>query len=242
MIVLFFGLFGLAFGSFLNVLIIRLPKNKSIVYPSSYCPKCKNPLKWYHNIPLVSWFILGRKCAYCKENISIQYPLIEFLSAFIFVMCYLKINSFIFGAIHSLVFVFLLALSVIDLKYKAVPDSLSIPTLILALFANSPLVTMEQALLYAGGFSLLKIVVSFFLKREAMGEADIIIAAIIGAMLGTPLGLVAIYIGAIFALFGFIIVKKGGFELPFIPFLSLGLFTVYLFDEFFLKLTESLYG
>lgn len=242
MIVLFLAIFGLVIGSFLNVVILRLPEGKNIAFPSSHCFTCKKPLKWHHNIPLFSWIFLGAKCAYCKTKISFQYPLIEVLTAAIFVICYYKTDSLVFLAIHGLVFSLLLALSAIDLKYKAVPDSLSVPTLILALFASSPLITIEQALLYAGGFALLRILVSYFLKKEAMGEADIIIAGIIGAMVGTPLGLVAIYLSAIFAIFGFLAVRKKGYELPFIPFLSLGLFVAYIFDEALLELVGTLYG
>lgn len=242
MIVLLLAIFGLVIGSFLNVVILRLPEGKNIAFPSSHCFTCKKPLKWYHNIPLFSWIFLGAKCAYCKAKISFQYPLIEVLVAVIFVVCYYQTDSWVLLAVHGLVFSLLLALSVIDLKYKAVPDSLSVPTLILALFASSPLITIEQALLYAGGFALLRILVSYFLKKEAMGEADIIIAGIIGAMVGTPLGLVAIYISAILALVGFVAVRKKGYELPFIPFLSLGLFIAYVFDKELLELVGSLYG
>lgn len=242
MIVVFLILFGLAIGSFLNVVILRVPLGKSIVFPASHCFTCKKNLKWYHNIPLFSWLFLGGKCAFCKTKISIQYPIIELLVPLIFLACYYKTSSFVDLGIHSFIFILLLALLVIDLKYKAVPDSLSIPALLLAFFAHSPLVSIEQALLYAGGFALLRIFVSFFLKKEAMGEADIIIAGVIGAMLGTPLGLVAIYLSAVFALFGFLAVRKSGYELPFIPFLSLGLFVTYFFDDYFLNLVGSIYG
>ena len=76
--VIFIALFGISIGSFLNVVIYRLPKNESIVLPASHCSKCKVPLKFYHNIPIFSWFYLKGKCAYCNSKISIQYPLIEF--------------------------------------------------------------------------------------------------------------------------------------------------------------------
>lgn len=242
MILVFLIFFGLAIGSFLNVLILRLPRGENIAFPASHCPTCKKSLKIYHNIPLLSWLFLRGKCAFCKTKISFQYPLIEILTASIFVACFYKTDSLVDLGIHGFVFTLLLALSAIDLKYKAVPDSLSVPTLLLAFFAHSPLVSIEQALLYAGGFALLRIFVSFFLKKEAMGEADIIIAGVIGAMVGTPLGLVAIYMSAVLALFGFMAVRKSGYELPFIPFLSLGLFVTYIFDEELLELVGSLYG
>ena len=84
MILAYAFIVGVAIGSFLNVVILRVPKGESISFPASHCPKCNNKLKFYHNIPLLSWIFLGGKCAYCKEKISLQYPLIEFLTSIIF--------------------------------------------------------------------------------------------------------------------------------------------------------------
>jgi leader peptidase (prepilin peptidase)/N-methyltransferase len=239
---IYLTIFGLLFGSFLNVLILRIPKNESVVFPSSHCVNCNTPLKWYHNIPLLSWIFLGGKCAYCKDKISMQYPLVEFITAVLFLICALKESSLYFALVEGIIFSLLLALSVIDLRYKAVPDSLSLPTLILALASPEILPKLQYALLFAGGFALLRIFITAVIKREAMGEADIIIAAIIGAMLGIPLGLVAIYLSALFALPVFFIVSKRGYELPFIPFLALGLFIAYLFNEQISALLKYIYG
>ncbi|HHD83659.1 MAG TPA: prepilin peptidase, partial [Campylobacteraceae bacterium] len=129
-------LFGLLFGSFLNVLILRIPKEESIVFPGSHCPKCNNKLKWWHNIPVLSWLMLGGKCYFCKEKISIQYPLIELATAAIFALVYWKLQNVPFAVITGLVFALLLGLSVIDLRYKAVPDSLNLSALTLAIFAS----------------------------------------------------------------------------------------------------------
>ena len=85
---------GLVIGSFLNVVILRTVSNESIVFPGSKCPKCQNPLKWYHNIPLISYILLGGKCAFCNEKISIQYPIVEFFTGLIFVVFgYLYLNT-----------------------------------------------------------------------------------------------------------------------------------------------------
>ena len=240
-LVLFFVL-GLAVGSFLNVVIIRVPKGESIVFPSSHCIKCGEKLKFYHNIPLLSWIFLGGKCAYCKEKISFQYPLVEFLVAVLFVVSYIKTDDIIQSLILGLVFSLLLALSLIDLRYKAVPDSISFPLLFLSLFSRDFSDSFGDALLFAGGFSLLRMVISWIIKKEAMGEADIIIASVIGAVLGVKLGLVAIYLSAIIALPAFLMVKKRDFELPFIPFLALGLFVSWLADSAILKFLGEMYG
>jgi leader peptidase (prepilin peptidase)/N-methyltransferase len=240
--IILFTIIGLAIGSFLNVVILRIPENQSISFPASHCPKCKTKLKFYHNIPLISWMALGGKCAYCKEKISIQYPLVEFFTALIFLVTYLKSENLVQAGILSLLFSALLALSIVDLRYKAVPDLISFPALFLSFFARDFLSSFQDALLFAGGFTLLRMIVSWVIKKEAMGEADIIIASIIGATLGVNLGLGAIYISALIALPAFLIVGKKGFQLPFIPFLTLGLFITWLFDKQILMLMDKIYS
>ncbi len=240
--IILFTIIGLAVGSFLNVVILRVPENQSISFPASHCPKCKTPLKFYHNIPIFSWIFLGGKCAYCKEKISLQYPLVEFFSAIIFLVTYLKSENLLQASILSTLFSALFALSMIDLKYKAVPDVISFPALFISFFARDFLDSFTDALLFAGGFALLRMIVSWVIKKEAMGEADIIIASIIGATLGVHLGLSAIYLGALIAIPAFLIVGKRGFHLPFIPFLTLGLFITWLFDKQIMILLDKIYG
>lgn len=237
-----FIILGLVIGSFLNVVILRIPENESILFPASHCPKCKAKLKFYHNIPILSWIFLGGKCAYCKEKISIQYPLIELGTSIIFLVSYLKSGDIVQGIILGLLFSLLFALSIIDLRYKAVPDLVSFPALFISFFARDFLSSLSDALLFAGGFTLLRMIVSWIIKKEAMGEADIIIAAIIGATLGVNLGLSAIYISAIIALPAFLLVGKKGFQLPFIPFLTLGLFVTWLMDKYILDILDKIYG
>jgi leader peptidase (prepilin peptidase)/N-methyltransferase len=136
----------------------------------------------------------------------------------------------------------LLALSVIDLKYKAVPDSISIPALFVSLFVDDFMMSLNGMLILAGGFALLRILISWIIKKEAMGEADIIIAGIIGAVVGVELGLAAIYISALIALPVFMIIKTKGYELPFIPFLALGLYITWAFASQVTNLLRMIYG
>lgn len=234
-------IFGLCIGSFLNVAIIRLPKNESINLPASHCPICLHPLKWYHNIPLFSWLFLRGKCAFCSSAISLQYPFVELSSALIYMLCYLRLENITQALLVASVFVLLLALSIIDLRYKAVPDALSLPALILAFCVGEPLISLQNALTLMGAFTLLRFLVSALAKKEVMGEADIIIAGIMGALLGIKLGLIAIYISAIISLIAFMIVRKKGYELPFIPFLALGLLFTWLFDTPILHIMELIY-
>ncbi len=239
--IIIFALLGLSIGSFLNVLIYRIPKDENIAFPASHCTSCGKPLKWWHNIPLLSYLMLGGKCYYCKEKISFQYPLVELLSTVIFVLSYLKAENFTDALIVASVFDLLLALSVIDFRYKAVPDSLNLLALTLSIFSGTVLTSFTNALLFAGGFTLLRFYVSFVIKKEALGEADIMIAATIGAMLGVKLGLFAIFLSAVIALPVFLIAGRKNLQLPFIPFLAMALFLTFMFDNYFLNFIEWLY-
>lgn len=234
-------LFGLCIGSFLNVAIIRLPKNESINLPASHCPTCLHPLAWYHNVPLFSWIFLRGKCAFCKSHISFQYPLVELSSAFLYAFIYFHLANTLQALLIASVFALLLALSIIDLRYKAVPDALSLPALVLAFCTGDPLVSLQNGLLFMGAFAFLRFFVSALAKKEVMGEADIIIAGIIGALLGIKLGLAAIYISAVIALIIFMIIRKKGYELAFIPFLALGLLLTWLFETPILHIMELIY-
>lgn len=234
-------LFGLCIGSFLNVAIIRLPKNESINLPASHCPTCLHPLAWYHNVPLFSWIFLRGKCAFCRSHISFQYPLVELSSAFLYAFIYFHLANTLQALLIASVFALLLALSIIDLRYKAVPDALSLPALILSFCTGDPLVSLQNGLLFMGAFAFLRFFVSALAKKEVMGEADIIIAGIIGALLGIKLGLAAIYISAVIALIVFMIIRKKGYELAFIPFLALGLLLTWLFETPILHIMELIY-
>jgi len=232
---------GLCIGSFLNVAILRIPKGESVTLPASHCVHCLHPLAWYHNIPLLSWLFLRGKCAFCHAPISSQYPIIELLSALLYLCAWIQTDDFVQALLLGTVFALLLALSLIDLRYKAVPDALSLPALMLSFSANNPLASLEQGLLFMGGFTFLRFGLSFVLKKEVMGEADIIIAGIIGALLGVKLGLLAIYLSAVIALIAFMVVRKKGYELPFIPFLSAGLFIVWFWSDVALTFLGKLY-
>ena len=168
---------GLCIGSFLNVVIYRVPLGKSIITPPSSCPVCGEKIKPWHNIPLIGWIILKGKCANCNAKISVRYPLIELLSAILAVIVYKKIGFNIFFIINFALFSTLLALSMIDFDYKAVPDSLNLLALTLSFFSSINILdNFTNALILMGGMSLIRFYVSYFIKREAMGEGDIIVA------------------------------------------------------------------
>ena len=258
---LFVFIFGALFGSFLNVVIYRIPRGESVVFPGSHCPKCHTRLKAWHNVPIFSWLFLRGKCAFCDAPISAQYPIIELLSGLIAAALFVKLELSYMMVGVTAVFLTLLALSVIDFYYKMVPDSLNLLALTLAVVSvASPQMfaeNLKNALLFAGGFALLRFYVSYYLflklKRispnlknaswvknyntiptvvEAMGEGDIMIAATMGALLGVQLGLVAIFLSALLALPAMIALRNvpDGAQVPFIPFLAMATWIVYIFD------------
>jgi len=258
---LFGALTGLLFGSFLNVVILRIPQQQSVVFGSSHCSSCKTPLKVWHNIPLLSWIFLHGKCAFCQSKISLQYPLIELTTALIFLALAHKLGLSIATFFVALSFLMLLGLSMIDFRYKMVPDSLN---LLAILFGVLGAISLEQffynlhnALLFAGGFALLRFSLSYYLTSslyraglktqtswnkhfdrapliEAMGEGDIMVGATIGALLGIELGLVAIFLSALLALPVMLLLLKRSKEeqrVPFVPFLAIATLIVYLYDS-----------
>jgi len=247
---LFIFILGTLIGSFMNVVIIRIPKEESVVFPSSHCVTCNAKLKPWHNIPIISWLLLRGKCSFCGSPISKQYPIIEMLSGITFLLIFMKMGISIptFGI--ALVFVILLALSVIDFYYKMVPDSLNLLALTLAIGSaySFPMFVQHgvDALLFAGGFTLLRFYLSYAIKKEAMGEADIMIAATMGALLGIKLTLAAIFVSAILALPAMLLLRnkedEESLQVPFIPFLAMATLLVFIFDIQVMDYLDSLYG
>lgn len=240
---------GAVIGSFLNVLIIRTPKDESVSFPASHCVSCNTPLRAWHNIPILSWLFLRGKCAFCGSKISIQYPIVEILTGLIFLFTALKLGITFQAFGIAIVFSLLLSLSVIDFRYKMVPDSINLAALTFAIFSVSAVseffTHLNNALLFAGGFTLLRFYLSYAIKKEAMGEADIMIAATMGAVLGFKLALVAVFIAALLALPALILTRSEDEEseqLPFIPFLALATWLVLMFDTHVSLYLDALYG
>ena len=264
-------IFGLLFGSFLNVVILRIPKGESVVFEGSYCYSCNSKLKPWHNIPLFSWLFLRGKCSFCKSKISAQYPLIEFTSGLLFLAIAFQYGLSLPAFFIALSFLMLLALSMIDFKYKMVPDSLNILAIFFAVLgAWSPqglILNFQNALLFAGGFTLLRFILSYYLTSsiyraglktktswnqnydrtpfiEAMGEGDIMVAATMGALLGVKLTLVAIFLSALLALPVMLVVMNRSKEeqrVPFVPFLAMATFIVFIYESPILAYIEANY-
>ncbi|MGA2331336.1 MAG: prepilin peptidase [Syntrophales bacterium] len=230
---------GAAVGSFLNVLIFRIPEGQSIVLPSSHCQKCGHAIRVYDNIPIISYLILRGKCRDCHEKISLQYPIVEAITAVMSLLLFLKfglsfkyLSSFIFTCA-------LIAITFIDLRHQIIPDVISLPGIpvffLLAVFFMD--VTIWEALLgtLIGGGCLFAIafIYEIITKREGMGGGDIKLLAMLGAFLGWKSLFFVLFasslLGGIVGVSAMIV--KGQdmkYALPFGPFLSIAA-VAYLF-------------
>lgn len=247
MLVFFVVIFSICFGSFLNVLILRTPLGRSVILPFSACMSCGKELKAYHNIPIISYIFLRGKCAFCGVKISIMYPLVELISGIIGYLIYMKVGfSYeVFLIIISILLLF--ALSIIDYKFQEVPDSINFAAFIFAIiggilyngnFAN----TIISALALCGFFTLLRFSLQSLLKKETLGEGDIIVVATMGALVEWKLALMAIFISALLAIVPLFFMKGKDVRVPYIPFLLGGLLIVFFFDDVFNKLIFDLYA
>ncbi len=234
-------IFGMLIGSFLNVVIYRIPKGESISFPASHCQRCHTPLKWYHNIPLFSWLFLRGRCAFCKEPISMQYPVVELLTGLIFVILYLKLGLVWYLPFVAASFTALFALVMIDFKYMAVPDNVNFAALLFALIQPNFLDAMMYGAIAAGGLYLIGLLSSLIARKEAMGGADVIVAGTMGALLGFPNFFMALFLSAILAMIPAMVWREKG--VPFVPFLALATLIVYLYDTQALHLLDTIiYG
>lgn len=233
-------IFGLVFGSFLNVLIYRLPRSVSIIRPNSFCPHCRKPIRWYENIPLLSYVFLGGKCAHCRKPISWQYPLVELLTGLAFLFLYHQ-YGFSLALIFYLVFICsLIVISGIDFTHQIIPSIISLPGILLGLVFQILYGNFWLGLIgafFGGGLILLiRVLGGWAYKKEVMGMGDVFLTAMIGAFIAFPRIIIAVFIGAIAgSLFGivYLLVTKKHREspIPFGPFLSLGGLVMALFGD-----------
>lgn len=238
---LFFLIFGLIFGSFLNVIIYRLPKNESIISPASHCPDCGTRLKPIDLVPVISFFLTKGRCRYCGKAISWQYPLVELLTALLFLSLYVKygINS---KFINLLILVSLLIIcSFIDLRNKIIPNKITYPGIILgfilSLFFNH--ITFTSALLGLLIPAGLLFLIALIFKK-GMGMGDVKLVAMIGTFIGWQDTLLSIFIGSLLgSVIGLILIGTDSIErrtrIPFGPFISIGTVVMLLIGENLIK-------
>lgn len=227
------AIFGLILGSFYNVCIYRISKKESIVFPPSHCPKCNHPLSPRDLIPVLSYILLKGRCRYCKDKISIRYPLVEIITALTMVLFYFKYGFTGSLLAYSILGSILIIISFIDIDKQIIPDVLVVIGIVVGLFASMLGFTVRLmdallGLLLGGGILLIIGLASLLiLKKEGMGGGDIKLMGMIGLFLGwkkTLLALViSIYLGGIISLFLILSKKKQlGQAIPFGPFISLG--------------------
>jgi leader peptidase (prepilin peptidase)/N-methyltransferase len=244
-------IFGAIVGSFLNVCIARIPNGDSVIHPPSHCPKCKTPLPFYDNIPLISYLFLRGRCRFCGEVISFRYFVVELLMGALSVTLYYEFG---FGLAFFVGFIFVAALiviSFIDLDVRIVPDVISLPGIVAGLLFSviaryaigdptglvpSPFSAILGALIGGGFLLAVAWAYEFFTGVEGMGGGDVKLLAMIGAFLGWPsipfTLFAASLVGSVVGL-AFMITKGVGrrFALPFAPFLCAGALLYLFFNQ-----------
>jgi leader peptidase (prepilin peptidase) / N-methyltransferase len=227
-----FALLGLAVGSFLNVCIHRIPRGGSIVRPPSRCPRCGYLLRWYDNVPLLSYFLLRGRCRRCRGPISIRYPIVEVATMAVFV---LHLHVFDWTALMAVRLVFACALVVlfaIDLEHQLLPNVITLPGIVAGLVASTMLPPgLRDALIgtILGGGVLWLIGEAYYryAGQEGMGGGDVKMLAMVGAFLGWQLVLVTLVLSSVAgSLIGLLVIasRRGGmkYALPYGTFLALG--------------------
>ncbi|MDR1689840.1 MAG: prepilin peptidase [Clostridiales bacterium] len=230
---------GLCVGSFLNVIIYRLPREQSIIKPRSFCPKCGHKIKAYENIPVFSYIFLRGKCSECKEKISVRYPIVEIITAVLWVLPLILLPSYtaidianiVIAALFSTV---LLAIFIIDFEHLIIPNELVISIIVLSIPAfftqNDLIVWYEKLIGFAVGGGILYLLAYLsekFLKKEGVGGGDIKLMAACGLVLGWQNILLSLFVAAIITMIVILLVmtpiKKKlpiGEIVPFAPALS----------------------
>lgn len=249
---------GLVVGSFLSALTYRLPRNKSVTFGRSFCDHCKRKIRWYDNIPLISYLALRGECRNCSKKISLRYPLIELFTAVLFLVftytlfnCKDTLNSEILCDLRSLLgnwvipyLLFILSMVItifiIDLEHKIIPDNivfyLFIVTFLVFLASSSP--TLIPRLVSAFGSSMFLLLIHLLTKGRGMGLGDVKLALFVGLLLGWPKTLTWLYLSFVIgALIGLMLIMfkkaKFGKQIPFGPFMILSLIITLIWGNFF---------
>lgn len=240
---------GLIWGSFANVVIYRLPRDQSVVTPSSRCPKCEKKIPWYGNIPILSFLALKRKCVYCRAPISWRYPMVEFLTAVLFVLTYLRLGPSLWLWVRDLPFMLLMVcITFIDIDFRIIPDELNLLGGIIGLITAyfDPRASFQMALIGAllggGVFWLIAEIYYRWKGVEGMGMGDTKFLAMLGCFIG-PYGVfqtifISSVLGSVVGI-GWAYYNKSPDKLktaiPYGPFLVIGGMYSYLFGDEWLR-------
>jgi leader peptidase (prepilin peptidase)/N-methyltransferase len=247
---IFIFIFGLIAGSFANVCIYRLPREESIIRPPSHCPSCGKNILWYDNIPILSFIFLKGRCRSCKNPISFRYPLVEFLTAFLFLMTFrfTGISPALFFLWYF--FVLLIIAAFTDFAQLIIPDCVSIPGMAIGVIAAFVFPGLMKAASHPEGFLrsfagllagggviwIIGFLGKALFKKEAMGGGDVKLMGMVGSFLGIKLTFLTIFLGSLFgASVGGILIllrlKTRKDYIPFGPYLALGAVSSFFWGE-----------
>lgn len=239
-------LLGASVGSFLNVLIYRLPKREKIVFTRSICPICSHQLSFFDLIPVFSFFLLKGRCRYCRGKISFQYPLVEIITGLLFLFSFIQLSSQF--SIFSLKFIILLLrdcffiavmifIFIYDLKYMLIEDIVVIPAIVIIFLLNLLIGRPFSLIIFGGIIGLSFFLIQYFLtNKKGLGEGDLRVGLLIGVMFPFSKILITLFtsylLGGIISLFLLISGKKKFFSrIPLGPFLALGSLLTLFFGE-----------
>jgi leader peptidase (prepilin peptidase)/N-methyltransferase len=226
-------MFGLVIGSFLNVLIYRIPLKKQFVKGRSACPGCGALIKWYQNLPVISYLVLRGKCAACKAQISFRYPLVELLNALAYIYFCYRFGWTTDLAVFAFLASVLIVIFFIDLDHQIIPDVITLPGIILGLAVSflpgglGILPSFIGVLVGGGALYLVAILGDWLFKKESMGGGDIKMAAMLGAFLGWQKVLFVFMASAVIGLIvsiGLLVVSaklRETRQVPFGPFIAI---------------------
>ena len=248
------GLLGVCVGSFLNVVIYRLPNNMSLSKPNSHCPTCKYELHWYDNIPVISYMMLGGKCRKCKTHISFRYTAVELANMILWLLCVFLFweKNPVLACVYAIAFSVFICVFFIDLEHKIIFDRFHVILLalgIVTLAVDKDFAWMSHLIGAVGGygaFYLIAFVFEKICKKEGLGGGDIKLAGAAGLLLGWERLLLALIIATIPAAIIMSISKRGKEgeekEFPFAPFLVIGFSVSMLFGAQIINWYLSLLG
>jgi leader peptidase (prepilin peptidase)/N-methyltransferase len=220
--------FGLVLGSFLNVVIARLPERRSLWTPRSACPGCGAPIAWYDNVPLLSFAILRGRCRACAMPIPWRYPLVEAITAALLALAWLEFGPTPEFVVATALLAALVAITAIDLRHQIIPDAITLPGILAGITANVATRHLSWAdvalgIIVGGGVFFVIIVLS----RGGMGAGDMKLGAMLGAFLGWKIALFALMVGVVLGGVWAVALIALGIRgrkdaIPFGPFLALG--------------------
>lgn len=236
---------ALALGSFLNVVVARVPDRRSIVRPPSSCGECGTEIAWRDNVPVVSYVLLRGRCRHCDARISLLYPVVELVTAALVVACFAVFGATAWAALAAGFCAVLVALSVIDAQHRIVPNRIVLPAAAVALVAHTAIDPSLEWLAWglAAAGALFLVVLAY---PKGLGMGDVKLALLLGAMLGASVT-VALMIGLFAALLpSAVLLSRHGatarkMGVPLVPFLALGAVVALFFGDALLGAYLSLF-